>query len=157
MFIHLNEFKKGHTCTFISSDNTIILFNRVFGKGYSELRDQPMYNIVPTTPTYLEKFNDTKIGQNTSENATIFEMPENCTKCIKTCGFHCKNSCYANLECNSTNFDYYDDASNYTEISNETCENCALNYFDDPDQGNLLSGIFNWLCTAFLWYKDQSL
>lgn len=107
-----------------------------------------MYNVVPTTPTYLEKFNDTKIGQNTSENATIFEMPENCTKCIKTCGFQCKNSCYANLECNSTNFDYYDDASNYTEISNETCENCALNYFDDPDQGNLLSGIVNWLCTA---------
>ena len=107
-----------------------------------------MYNIVPTTPTYLEKFNDTKIGQNTSENATIYEMPENCTKCIKKCGFHCKNSCYANLECNISNFDYYDDASNYTEISNETCENCALNYFDDPYRGNLLSGIVNWLCTA---------
>ena len=147
MFIHLNEFKKGHTCTFISSDNTIILFNRVFGKGYSELRDQPMYNIVPTTPTYLEKLNDTNISQDTSENATIFEMPEKCTKCIEKCGFHCKNSCFANLECNTTNFDYYDD-SNYTEIANETCENCVLNYFDDLDQGNLLRKIvgFNLIC-----------
>ena len=91
MFLHLNKYLHIYYIT-------IILLNRVFGKGYSELRDQPMYNIVPTTPTYLEKFNDTKIGQNTSENATIFEMAENCTKCIEKCGFHCKNSCFANFE-----------------------------------------------------------
>ena len=36
-----------------------------------------MYNIIPTTPTYSEEFNDTKMGQNTAENDTIFEMPEN--------------------------------------------------------------------------------
>ena len=92
-----------------------------------------MYNIVPTTPTYSEEFNDTQIGQNTAENDTIFEMPESCTKCIEKCGFHCRNSCYANLECNNTNFDYYDD-SNYTEVSNQTCDNCAANVFDNSEK-----------------------
>lgn len=109
------------------------LFPNSRSQNYLPITDQPMYNIVPTTPTYLEEFNDTKMGQNTAENDTIFEIPENCIKCIEKCGFYCRNSCYANLDCNTTNFDYYDD-SNYTEISNETCDNCAANYFDDSEK-----------------------
>ena len=55
--------------------------------------EQPIYNIVATTPTYLKRSNDSNTHMKAAENLLEFDLSENCTKCVEKCGADCKLSC----------------------------------------------------------------
>ena len=78
------------------------------------LTEQPIYNIVATTPTYLKRSNDSNNHMKAAEHLLELDLSENCTKCVEKCGADCKLSCHSIFDCNLTSIDYYDD-SNLTD------------------------------------------
>ena len=99
-----------------------------------KFNDEPVYSVLKSKPNYLGA-NSTIIILATKANQSLFEIPENCSKCIENCGQECKSACFSILDCVDQNYsdDYFENDAN--AAYNESCHSCVMeNDHSDIDE-----------------------